>query len=716
MTQVKVPKTVKFLSLAEAHQDPEVLIADFAKFDAPHKMHMGFFAMHEFVKQVGRLPAPWSESDAETFVKMAKEAKESKKLVGDIDEDYLKQFSKICAGDLSPMNASVGGIAAQEVMKACSGKFMPVKQWFYFDALECLPADVSTLNEENCKPLNTRYDGQAAVFGHGYQAHLGKQKFFVVGAGAIGCELLKNFAMMGLGKMVVTDMDTIEKSNLNRQFLFRPWDIQKLKSDTAAKVILGMNPHIQVEARQDRVGAETEHIYTDDFFHELDGVVNALDNVEARMYMDRRCVYYKKPLLESGTLGTKGNTQVVLPHITESYSSSRDPPEKSIPICTLKNFPNAIEHTLQWARDQFEGMFTQSQENADQYLREPAKFVDRTKRLQGAQSLDTMESVRAVLIHQKPNSFEDCVAGARFSFEELFSNTIKQLLYNFPKDQVTSSGALFWSGPKRCPSPIAFDPDNDLHLDYIVAGANLRAYNYGLKPNADRGHIRKILEHVKVPEFVPKAGVKIAVTDAEAQAQQNDSPMGDDDTFNQIAGELDAAKSSFPSKILPVDFEKDDDTNFHMDFIVACSNLRATNYGIANADRHKSKLIAGRIIPAIATTTSLVAGLVGLELYKLLQGHKDVNLYKNGFVNLALPFFAFSTPIEAPKSKYYDTEWTLWDRFVVDGEMTMQQFMDYFKDQHGLEITMLSHGVSMLYSFFMNKGEFCHFRLSSNVV
>lgn len=63
--------------------------------------------------------------------------------------------------------------------------------------------------------------------------------------------------------------------------------------------------------------------------------------------MDRRCVYYRLPLLESGTLGTKGNVQVVLPFITESYSSSQDPPEKSIPICTLKNFPNAIEHTLQ---------------------------------------------------------------------------------------------------------------------------------------------------------------------------------------------------------------------------------------------------------------------------------------------------------------------------------------------------------------------------------
>ncbi|KAL1791626.1 ubiquitin-like modifier-activating enzyme 1 Y, partial [Sigmodon hispidus] len=121
----------------------------------------------------------------------------------------------------------------------------------------------------------------------------------------------------------------------------------KLKSETAAAAVRDINPHIRVFSHQNRVGPETEHIYDDDFFQKLDGVANALDNVDARLYMDRRCVYYRKPLLESGTLGTKGNVQVVVPFLTESYSSSHDPPEKSIPICTLKSFPNAVEHTLQ---------------------------------------------------------------------------------------------------------------------------------------------------------------------------------------------------------------------------------------------------------------------------------------------------------------------------------------------------------------------------------
>lgn len=76
-----------------------------------------------------------------------------------------------------------------------------------------------------------------------------------------------------------------------------------------------MNPGFNIVAHKNMVGHETEKIYNDVFFESLDGVANALDNVDARMYMDRRCVYYRKSLLESGTLGTKANVQVRTPFI-----------------------------------------------------------------------------------------------------------------------------------------------------------------------------------------------------------------------------------------------------------------------------------------------------------------------------------------------------------------------------------------------------------------
>jgi ubiquitin-activating enzyme E1 len=314
---------------------------------------------------------------------------------------------------------------------------------------------------------------------------------------------------------------------------------------------------------------------------------------------------------------------------------------------------------------------------------------------------------------ERPNSYDDCVAWARLFFQEMYHNQLAQLLHNFPADQKTSTGQAFWSGPKRCPKALDFDPANSMHMDFVLSAANLRAEVYGVTGiTRDGSSILPTLKRVAVSKFEAREGVKIAANDAEAQAMSQ-AEVSDQEQLNQLAARL-PKKSDLPAdlRITCIEFEKDDDSNFHMDFIVAASNLRAENYGIAPADRLKSKLIAGRIIPAIATTTSLVAGLVGLEQYKLVQGHKKVTLYKNGFANLALPFMTFSDPIEAPKLKYYETEWSLWDRFVIEGvseeqpeEMTLQQFMDHFKEKEKLEITMLSQGVSMLYSFFMPAGK-----------
>lgn len=646
-------------------------------------MHLAFQALDEYQKLNNSLPKPWNRTDAVSFIEVAKQLVKRDGLDLELDTKLLEKFAFISRGDVNPLQTTIGGIVAQEVMKASSGKFNPIHQWFYFDALEALPVD-QDISEEEAAPQGTRYDGQTAVFGRKFQEKLSNLKYFIVGAGAIGCELLKNFALLGLGtgpngKIFVTDMDTIEKSNLNRQFLFRDSNIGSLKSTTAAEVVKGMNPDLNIVAFQDRVGPETEKQYNDEFFENLDGIANALDNVEARIYMDRRCVYYRKPLLESGTLGTKGNVQVVVPYLTESYGSSHDPPEKSIPICTLKNFPNAIEHTLQWARDDFEGTFSTSALNADIYLNAPEEF-QKVLKMPGTQPVEVVESVKRVLVDERPGSFDDCVLWARKRWEELFNNQIQQLLYNFPSDQLTSTGAPFWSGPKRCPHPLAFDASNDVHLDYIVSGANLKAYLYNLPgtPIRDREQIKQMVSTIHLVPFSPKSGVKIAVTDAEAQASL-DGPT-DSERLTQLEEELPSpAKLAQVVKISPIDFEKDDDSNYHMDFIVATSNLRAENYDIAPADKHKSKLIAGRIIPAIATTTSLVAGLVAIELYKLAQGHTNLELFKNGFVNLALPFFAFSEPMKVPKQKYYETEFSIWDRLEIKGEMTLQQFLDYFQ-------------------------------------
>ena len=124
-----------------------------------------------------------------------------------------------------------------------------------------------------------------------------------------------------------------------------------------------MNPDLKgnVIARLDKVHESTNHIFTDKFFQDLTLVTNALDNVQARKYIDFRCVTAKTALLESGTLGPKGHVQVILPYQTESYASMQDPEDNTeIPQCTLKMFPEETLHCVEWARDKFSKIFTQN--------------------------------------------------------------------------------------------------------------------------------------------------------------------------------------------------------------------------------------------------------------------------------------------------------------------------------------------------------------------
>lgn len=236
-------------------------MSDFAKFDRPAMLHAGFQALSAFRDAQGRLPRPRNAEDAADVVSRTKQIAGGE----EIDEKVITELAFQATGDLSPVIAVTGGFAAQEVLKACSGKFHPTVQHLYFDALEALPSDVASLTEADCAPDGGRYDGQIAVFGRAFQDKIANYQQFLVGAGAIGCEMLKNWSMMGLatgpkGSITVTDMDSIEKSNLNRQFLFRPKDLGAFKSDSATAAVADMNPDLKgkISSKQLAVGEQTE--------------------------------------------------------------------------------------------------------------------------------------------------------------------------------------------------------------------------------------------------------------------------------------------------------------------------------------------------------------------------------------------------------------------------------------------------------------------------
>ena len=129
---------------------------------------------------------------------------------------------------------------------------------------------------------------------------------------------------------------------------------------TAAASAAHMNPDLKghIAARLDKLHPDTDHIYTEAFFKSQTVIANALDNVAARLFIDQKCVHARVPVLDSGTLGAKGHMQVIIPHKTESYASSKDPEENNeIPHCTLKMFPEETLHCEEWAKDMLGSFF-----------------------------------------------------------------------------------------------------------------------------------------------------------------------------------------------------------------------------------------------------------------------------------------------------------------------------------------------------------------------
>ncbi|XP_057954295.1 ubiquitin-activating enzyme E1 1 isoform X3 [Malania oleifera] len=706
VTQVKQPKVLNFKPLKEALSDPgDFLLSDFSKFDRPPLLHLAFQALDKFVSEVGHFPVGGSEEDAQKLISIASDINESlgDGRLEDINPKLLRHFAFGSRAVLNPMAAMFGGIVGQEVVKACSGKFHPLYQFFYFDSVESLPTE--PLDSSDFRPLNSRYDAQISVFGSKLQKKLEDAKVFIVGSGALGCEFLKNVALMGVscgnnGKLTITDDDVIEKSNLSRQFLFRDWNIGQAKSTVAASVAASMNTHLNIEALQNRVGPETENVFDDAFWENLSIVINALDNVNARLYVDQRCLYFQKPLLESGTLGAKCNTQMVIPHLTENYGASRDPPEKQAPMCTVHSFPHNIDHCLTWARSEFEGLLEKTPAEVNAFLSNPSEYASAMRNAGDAQARDNLERVLECLDRERCETFQDCITWARLKFEDYFANRVKQLIFTFPEDAATSTGAPFWSAPKRFPHSLQFSAADLGHLHFVMAASILRAETFGIPVPDWAKHPKKLaeaVEKVMVPEFQPKKGVKI-VTDEKATSLSTAS-VDDAAVINDLISKIELSRSSLTPgfRMKPIQFEKDDDTNFHMDLIAGFANMRARNYSIPEVDKLKAKFIAGRIIPAIATSTAMATGLVCLELYKVLDGGHKLEDYRNTFANLALPLFSMAEPVPPKVFKHRDMSWTVWDRWILKDNPTLRELIQWLKDK-GLNAYSISCGSCLLYN------------------
>jgi len=253
--------------------------------DIDLNLHLAYLTLHEYYKIYKKLPEN-NGDDINKILSLMKNIYEKNENNWHNDlkikDDFLNAIFKYSSCQISPICSYV---VSQEIIKYI-GIYNTINQWFRAEFTGILD---KTFNSNNITK-GTRYEDQISIFGDETQKNLEKLNIFMIGAGAVGCELLKNFALMGISTnpnslLTITDHDRIEKSNLSRQFLFRENDISKLKSECAVKSIKKMNEKINCNFMEELVNEKTENIFSKDFFEKQNAVILAVDNFEARIYI-----------------------------------------------------------------------------------------------------------------------------------------------------------------------------------------------------------------------------------------------------------------------------------------------------------------------------------------------------------------------------------------------------------------------------------------------
>ncbi|ESL09432.1 ubiquitin-activating enzyme-like protein, partial [Trypanosoma rangeli SC58] len=210
----------------------------------------------------------------------------------------------------------------------------------------------------------------------GVETLMGK-RILVVGAGGIGCELLKVLVLCGFRNLDVIDLDTIDATNLNRQFLFQKEDVGASKADTARKALLNWFASTSPERRAPSILAHHADVksktYDDTFFRQFALVLNALDNVSARQHVNRMCMSTCVPLIESGTMGYNGQVQPIVRGLYECYDCHpKAATQQTVAVCTIHARPTTMVHCVHYAKELYERLFGgEKREEKDEFA-----FVD----------------------------------------------------------------------------------------------------------------------------------------------------------------------------------------------------------------------------------------------------------------------------------------------------------------------------------------------------
>ncbi|KAI9713499.1 MAG: E1 ubiquitin-activating protein uba2 [Bogoriella megaspora] len=413
-----------------------------------------------------------------------------------------------------------------------------------------------------------RYARQS--LGKSFHGEIQKARVLMVGAGGIGCELLKNLVLTGFGEIHIVDLDTIDLSNLNRQFLFGHEHIKKSKalarymcrtgilmvSQVAAESAGKFNPHVKIHPHHANI---RDPQFDLQWFKSFATVFNALDNLDARRYVNRMCLAADVPLIESGTTGFNGQVQPIKRGETECYDCAPKETPRSFPVCTIRSTPSQPIHCIVWAKSYlFTEIFGTSEDDAPE--------LDHTEDADNREEIEKLrEESQALKRLRRSMGSEDFPQKV---FNKVFNEDVNRL----------RSMEDMWKNRRP---PEALD-SNAISQEALGVGPAI----------------------IKQDQIVWTLAENYAVFA---------------DSMERLANRLEEARANADiGNAQPIlTFDKDDEDT--LDFVAASANLRSIIFGIETKSKFDVKQMAGSIIPAIATTNAMTAGLCVLQAFKMLK-------------------------------------------------------------------------------------------------
>eukprot|EP01035_Chromulina_nebulosa_P019590 gene19590-25493_t len=401
----------------------------------------------------------------------------------------------------------------------------------------------------------SRYSSNINTYGEETVQIIESSRVLIIGAGGIGCEILKNLALLGFPYIELIDLDTIDVSNLNRQFLFRSEHVGQSKALIAAEATKKFNPDITIIPHHANIKDPT---FSSSYFQKFNIVLNALDNVEARKHVNRLCLSAGVPLIDSGTTGFSGQVKPIIKGKTACYECFPKPTPKVYPVCTIRSTPDKPVHCIVWGKELFKLIFGNPH---DSMLYEDT-------------ALTNDSTYMHLLALPKELSTTSIVN---------YSKSIIKALY---VDEISKCISMeMYKTAAKTPETIS--------IDLIESGANHSTkYIDKLQTNRPSSVIGWDNKIWSIEECVTEIILCIY------EASQIDSKSG-----KSLIGQL--------------TFDKDD--ALAMKFVYAASNLRCAVFGIPLSSFHDTKGIAGNIIPAISTTNAIIAGIQVFQAVKILK-------------------------------------------------------------------------------------------------